>query len=237
MEFSPSSGNYTHAIKTVTITVTAVEVPPPPPPSGLRFRGFFLPVHNLPAVNRVTAGRSIPVKFAVEGSSGQQVLRSGSPTSVPASCSMAGPESTVEETVDGRSQPSAGRWDQLHLYVEDQRHLGRHLPEAGGDPGGWHHAWALFRFVKGPKPKAEERDKHDDKAKSGKEAESEARQVSRSVRFQDVAEARVAGTPVALASSTVMLAEHLDHDPLSPLAVPLPVEHPLPGAQVELARA
>ncbi len=169
VEFSPSSGNYTHAIKTVTITVTAVEVPPPPPPSGLRFRGFYLPVHNLPAVNRVTAGLSIPVKFAVEGSSGQQVLRSGSPTSVPASCSMAGPESTVEET--GTAEASHLRvvgtsytyvWKTNATWAGTCRKLLVTLVD------GTTHG-ALFRFVKGPKPKAEERNKHDDKAKSGKE--------------------------------------------------------------------
>lgn len=100
VEFIPSSGNYTHAIKTVTITVTAVEVPPvPPPPSGLTFRGFFLPVYNPPVVNRATAGQAVPVKFAVEGSRGLPVLQSGVPTSVPASCSASVPEKPVMETV------------------------------------------------------------------------------------------------------------------------------------------
>ena len=164
VEFSPSSGNYTHAIKTVTITVTQVEVPPPPPPSGLRFRGFYRPVHNLPALNRVTAGRAIPVKFAVEGSSGSQVLRSGSPTSVPASCSTAGPENTVEET--GTAEASHLRvvgtsytymWKTNASWVGTCRKLLVTLVD-GSTHG------ALFRFVKGPKPKDEER-----KVKSGKE--------------------------------------------------------------------
>jgi hypothetical protein len=92
VEFIPSSGNYTHAIKTVTITVT-----PAPPSNGLTFKGFFHPVHNLPVVNRVTAGQAIPVKFVVEGSQGGSAL-SGSPMSVPASCSAAVPEVTLDET-------------------------------------------------------------------------------------------------------------------------------------------
>jgi len=97
VEFIPNSGNYTHAIKTVTITVTPVVVPPPS--GGLRFKGFFLPVYNQPVVNRVTAGRGVPVKFAVEGSGGQPALQSGWPRSVPASCSAAVPERAVEGTV------------------------------------------------------------------------------------------------------------------------------------------
>ena len=92
VEFIPNSGNYTHALKTVTITVTPVVVPPPT--GGLTFKGFFLPVRNLPVVNRATAGRGIPVKFAVEGSRGAPYMRS-----FPASCSAAAREMTVEETV------------------------------------------------------------------------------------------------------------------------------------------
>ena len=95
VEFIPSSDNYSRVIKTVTITVTPVVVPPTP--SGLTFRGFFRPVHNLPAVNRMTAGRALSVKFAVEGSRGLRVLEEGSPTSLPTACA-APSESTVEET-------------------------------------------------------------------------------------------------------------------------------------------
>jgi hypothetical protein len=93
VEFIPSSGNYTRAIKTVTITVT------PAPSSGLTFKGFLWPVYNLPVVNEVTAGRAVPVKFAVEGGGGLPVLASGSPTSVPASCSAARSERRVQQTV------------------------------------------------------------------------------------------------------------------------------------------
>ena len=99
VEFIPGTTNYTHAIKTVTITVLAAPVPPTPP-SSLTFKGFFRPVHNLPTVNRTKAGRGIPVKFAVEGAPGQRVLQSGSPTSVPTSCSAGQSERTVEETTE-----------------------------------------------------------------------------------------------------------------------------------------
>jgi hypothetical protein len=96
VEFISPDGNYTRTIKAVTITVTAVVVPQ----SQLNFRGFFRPVHNLPAVNRMKAGRAVPVRFSVEGSLRSGVLQPGSPTSVPVSCSAGAAERTVEETVE-----------------------------------------------------------------------------------------------------------------------------------------
>jgi len=98
VEFIPSSGNYTHAIKTVTITVLAVEIPPTPP--ALTFRGFFLPVRNMPVVNRVTAGRAIPVRFSVEGQGGSLALQAGAPTSIAVACSPSMSERSVEENVN-----------------------------------------------------------------------------------------------------------------------------------------
>ncbi len=101
VEFIPGSANYTRAIKTVTITVLVAEVPPP---SRLTFRGFFRPVHNLPAVNRVKAGRAIPVIFSVTGSPGSLVLP-GSPTSVAVPCSAG----MSERSLDGTVRASASR--------------------------------------------------------------------------------------------------------------------------------
>jgi MBG domain-containing protein len=105
VEFIPHSGNYTRAISGVTIIVTEAA-------SSLRFGGFFRPVHNLPATNRMTAGRAVPVKFTVEGSAGLSALQVGSPTSIPASCSAAGSEEEIEETVDadGSSLRAMGQW-------------------------------------------------------------------------------------------------------------------------------
>jgi len=153
VEFIPSSGNYTHAIKTVTITVTPVEVPPPPPPSGLTFKGFFLPVYNLPVVNRVTAGQGIPVKFAVEGARGLPVLQSGSPTSVPASCSAAAQERTVERTV-------AAEASRLRVVGTSYTYVWKTKPDWAGTcrrlvvtlvDGSTHEA--LFHFAPKPKPR------------------------------------------------------------------------------------
>jgi hypothetical protein len=166
VEFTPSSGNYTHAIKTVTITVTAVEVPPP---SRLRFKGFFLPVYNLPAVNRVMAGRAVPVKFAVEGASGPAL--SGQPTSVPTSCSAAATERTINETEAAEvSRMRVAGTSYTYLWKTNASWAGtcRRLLVTLVD-GSIHEA--RFRFVKAAKPKQEEQKKHDDKGKNGKDEE------------------------------------------------------------------
>src|SRR5215218_124933 len=60
VEFLSWNANYTNVIKTVYILVSQ--------PSGrLIFKGFYLPVHNMPVLNTVAAGRAIAVKFSVEG--------------------------------------------------------------------------------------------------------------------------------------------------------------------------
>ena len=93
VEFQPWDANYTTVIKTVVVLVVQ-------PQSGLTFRGFFLPIRNMPAVNSVAAGASIPVRFSVEGPVGSRVLKSGFPTSVPTACSSSAPVQRITETVD-----------------------------------------------------------------------------------------------------------------------------------------
>lgn len=89
VEFTPADGNYAKAFKSVTITVSA---------TALKFRGFFWPVHNLPLVNRVKAGRTIPVRFSVEGGAGSAARVAGT-VSFPVACNARWPERTVEETM------------------------------------------------------------------------------------------------------------------------------------------
>ena len=100
VEFISPDGNYTRVIKTVTITVLAVETPPPAP--GRTFRGFFLPVHNKPLVNRVAAGRAIPVKFSVEGPGGSLALP-GLVKSIAVACRPGMSERSVDEHVNAAS--------------------------------------------------------------------------------------------------------------------------------------
>ncbi len=58
---------------------------------GFNFSGFFQPVANLPTVNQVNGGQSIPVKFSIGGNLGLNILAAGSPTSQPVSCTTHAP--------------------------------------------------------------------------------------------------------------------------------------------------
>jgi hypothetical protein len=60
------------------------------------FAGFFSPVDN-DAVNRITAGRSVPMKFSLGGDFGL-VIAPSSPASYLVNCDGGVPESDVEDT-------------------------------------------------------------------------------------------------------------------------------------------
>ena len=155
VELIPSSGNYTRAIKTVTITVTAAEVPE----SGLKFKGFFRPIHNLPAVNLMKAGRAVPVMFSVEGARGLGVLQPNSPTSVQVSCNATASERAVQETVKSdASQLRAAGSTYVYIWKTRSEWEGtcRKLVVTLID-GSAHEA--LFRFTKHSKRK-DQHDKH-----------------------------------------------------------------------------
>jgi uncharacterized repeat protein (TIGR01451 family) len=51
------------------------------------FDGFFPPVNNAPEFNQARAGRSIPIKFSLNGDQGLDILVSGSPSSYQIACS------------------------------------------------------------------------------------------------------------------------------------------------------
>ena len=133
VEFIPLSGNYTHAIKTVTITVLAADVPS----SRLRFNGFFQPVHNLPYVNSVSAGRAIAVKFSVEGGWARRYFSRALRRRCRLCVSASSRTKNVGQTSDEESSSLQVRGTQLHVHLEDRSSMGRHLPEADRDPGGW----------------------------------------------------------------------------------------------------
>jgi hypothetical protein len=149
VEFIAADGNYTRVIKTVTITVLPVVVPPPPP-RGLRFAGFFRPVYNLPAVNVVQAGRSVPVRFAVEGPDGSQV-QPGSPTSVEVSCPAAVAEKGINETVTSQGSRLQRLGSQYtYMWSTNPSWAGRCRKLIVTLVDGSTHE-AVFRFVKEPK--------------------------------------------------------------------------------------
>jgi hypothetical protein len=55
------------------------------------FHGFLAPLANPPAVNRVGAGSTVPVKFSLGGDQGLEVLAAGSPTVQPVFCGTTTP--------------------------------------------------------------------------------------------------------------------------------------------------
>jgi hypothetical protein len=64
------------------------------------YNGFFQPVDNLPTVNAVKAGQSIPIKFSLGGNQG---LAIGTPTSQGIACDTTAPVSDLEETATAGS--------------------------------------------------------------------------------------------------------------------------------------
>lgn len=67
------------------------------------FAGFFQPVDNLPALNEVKAGSSIPVKFSLYGNQGLNIFAPGFPTSGTIPCDNSAPAEVIEETVTAGS--------------------------------------------------------------------------------------------------------------------------------------
>lgn len=63
------------------------------------FGGFFRPVDNLPTLNSVNAGRSIPIKFSLSGDQGLNIMAAGYPRSETIPCSSTAEVDGIEETV------------------------------------------------------------------------------------------------------------------------------------------
>ncbi|MGQ1798923.1 PxKF domain-containing protein [Kocuria oceani] len=69
------------------------------------FAGFFPPVSPAPALNEVTAGRAVPMKFSLGGDHGLNIVRDGSPTSFEVDCATGATVGPAEKasTPGGRS--------------------------------------------------------------------------------------------------------------------------------------
>jgi uncharacterized repeat protein (TIGR03803 family) len=61
------------------------------------FTGFFQPMYNVPAWNRVNAGQTVPVKFSLGGFQGMEILVPGSPYSQQVACNTAAHVKSVDE--------------------------------------------------------------------------------------------------------------------------------------------
>ncbi|HEY4648976.1 MAG TPA: PxKF domain-containing protein, partial [Gemmatimonadales bacterium] len=90
--FTPSNANYAAASMSASINVSG----------AMNFSGFYAPVRNMPYVNRATAGGAIPIKFAIGGFRGLQVLQANSPTSVAVACPAGAPENAVRASIAPR---------------------------------------------------------------------------------------------------------------------------------------
>jgi hypothetical protein len=126
------------------------------------FEGFLPPVDNPPAVNRVKAGRTVPMKFRLGGYRGRDVLADGYPRSVPMACG------TGAELDGGKAARAASR-PRLAFKARNDVYTYRWKTEKGWAgscrqfvlklvDGSVHHA--NFRFTgKAPRPP---RPQHDD---------------------------------------------------------------------------
>jgi uncharacterized protein len=82
------------------------------------FRGFFAPVANLPTVNLVNAGRSIPVKFSLGGDRGLNIFVPGFPSSRVVPCEAQADQNPLEETMSaGQSSLSYDAASDTYTYV------------------------------------------------------------------------------------------------------------------------
>ena len=84
--YKANDGQADSDVATVSIDVT------------FAWSGFFQPVDNLPTMNQVKAGSSIPVKFSLSGNQGLGILAAGYPASQRVDCDNSAPTADIEQT-------------------------------------------------------------------------------------------------------------------------------------------
>ena len=80
-----------------------------------KFTGFFSPVANLPTLNVVKGGQSIPVKFSLNGNQGLNILAAGYPASGVVPCGSSADANIIDEAVSAggsgfQYDPSTGQY-------------------------------------------------------------------------------------------------------------------------------
>ena len=78
------------------------------------FTGFFWPVSNVPVVNNVNAGRTIPLKFSLSGDKGLSIFAVGSPSSQQIACDTSAPVADLEGTETSGGSTFTYSPDQYH---------------------------------------------------------------------------------------------------------------------------
>jgi len=82
------------------------------------FTGFFRPIDNMPAVNKVKAGSGVPIKFSLNGDYGLNIFADGYPVSQEIDCNSGLPLADTEETgTAGRSSLSYDQDLDQYKYV------------------------------------------------------------------------------------------------------------------------
>jgi predicted extracellular nuclease len=82
------------------------------------FSGFFSPVGNLPILNSLKAGASVPIKFSLGGDKGLAIFETGYPKSETIPCDSAAEVEGVEETgTAGSSSLSFDPTTNVYTYV------------------------------------------------------------------------------------------------------------------------
>jgi hypothetical protein len=67
--------------------------------AGFQFTGFFAPVDNLPVINVMKAGSSVPVKFSLGGDHGLNIFATGYPASRVVACDTGSVQDAIDQTV------------------------------------------------------------------------------------------------------------------------------------------
>jgi hypothetical protein len=142
--FTPDDPNYTVGTKTVQVTVA----------HRFSFKGFYSPVRNMPARNRMKAGRAVTLKFSIGGNYGYNIVQTGSPTSRSVACDRVSSERTLEGTRSSSRKTSrnnlyynrgSGRYE--YVWRTDHRWAGTCRVFSLTLVDGTTHE-AQFRFVK-----------------------------------------------------------------------------------------
>jgi hypothetical protein len=71
-------------------------------PLNYDFSGFYQPVDDLPTLNKTKPGKTIPVRFSLEGDRGPNIFATGYPKSEPVACDSTAEVDGIEVTVAGK---------------------------------------------------------------------------------------------------------------------------------------
>jgi hypothetical protein len=140
VQFSPSNANYSAASGSASINVSG----------AMNFSGFYAPLKNMPYINAATAGSAIPIKFAIGGYRGLQVLQANSPTSVAVTCPADAPQNTVRALIAPKGGLKSLGSSYTYVWRTDANWAGSCRKFVLTLSDGSTHA-AMFRFMRASK--------------------------------------------------------------------------------------